>query len=296
MATAVGTAFLEFREHIRTLEVPAATVERRRELVRASLSKRVALTAPGLFLAGSQPRGTEVAPGAAIDLFATLDYGRHRPLYQPDRPDLVLDFVADALAEYLPEGDVSRRADGQAVHICFDDVDFDLTPAFPKHGGAYMIPNAEVGHWTAVDTRRYEAIMTRANAHLAGMLKPVVRMLKIWNRGHGELFKGYHLEVMALNALHTYYPDCNYAGAIRQAFSLLAFVMQYPTRDPVGVGEAVDAYLDVRARRRQAMALCENAYQQAREAEAAGRRTLGQGHAIGLWRDLFGTEFPAYTG
>jgi hypothetical protein len=296
MATAVGSAFLEFRDQIRTLDVSQATVERRQSLVRTSLSKRVALTAPGLFLAGSMPRGTEVAPGAAIDLFATLDFGRHRSLYQPDRPQLILDFVAAALDDYLPEGEVSRRADGQAIRIRFEDVDFDLTPAFPKHGGAYMIPNAEVGHWTAVDTSRYEIIMARANAHLAGMLKPVVRMLKIWNRSHGNLFKGYHLEVMTLNALHTYYPDCNYASALRQVFSLLAFVMQYPTRDPVGVGEAVDVYLDVRARRQEAIALCQAAYRQACEADEAGHRPLGQRHAFGVWRDMFGTEFPAYTG
>jgi hypothetical protein len=296
MATAVGTAFLEFRDSIRTLTIPPEVVARRQEAVRLSLGKRVALTSPGLFTAGSHPRGTEIAPGATIDLFATLDFGRHRPLYQPDRPELVLDFVCNALHEYLDEARVFRRADGQAVSIRFDDIDFDLTPAFPKHGGAYMIPNAEVGHWTAVDPRRYEAIMVRANAHLAGMLKPIVRMLKTWNRHHGQLFKGYHLEVMALNALHTYYPDCNYASAVRQVFSLLAFVMQYPTRDPVGVGEAVDSYLDVRARRREAMALCEAAYDQAREAEQAGHRPLGQPHAFGLWRELFGADFPAYTG
>jgi hypothetical protein len=296
MATAVGTAFLEFRDQIRTLTVPPETVARRQELLHAVLRKRVALTAPGLFLAGSQPRGTEVAPGAAIDLFATLDFGRHRALYQPDRPELVLDFVCGALAEYLDEARVFRRPDGQAVSIRFDDVDFDLTPAFPKHGGAYMIPNAEVGHWTAVDPRRYEAIMVRANAHLAGMLKPVVRMLKTWNRHHGGLFKGFHLEVMVLNALHTYYPDCNYAGAVRQVFSLLAFVMQYPTRDPVGVGEAVDTYLDVRASRQRAVALSQEAFEKAREAEEAGHRLLGQRHAFGLWRELFGADFPAYTG
>lgn len=296
MVRAVGTAFLEFRDRIRTLETPPATVERRRELVRASLSKRVALTAPGLLLVGSQPRGTEIAPGAAIDLLATLDFGRHRPLYQPDRPELVLDYVCGVLTEYLPEGTAARRADGQAVSIRFDDLDIDLIPAFPKHGGAFMIPNAEVGHWAAIDPRRYDLIMTRANAHLAGMLKPVVRMLKIWNRHHGQLFKGFHLEVLALNALHTYYPDCNYASAVRQVFSLLAFVMQYPTRDPVGVGEAVDIYLDVRSRRRAAIVLCEAAFEQAREAEQAGRRALGQRQAFGLWQELFGAEFPAYQG
>jgi hypothetical protein len=256
----------------------------------------VALTAPGLFLAGSEPRGTEVAPGATIDLFATLDFGRHRTLYQPDRPELVLDYVCGALAEYLAEARVSRRADGQAVSIAFDEVAFDLTPAFPKHGGAYLIPNAEVGQWTAVDPRRYELIMVRANAHLGGMLKPVVRMLKTWNRAHGGLFKGFHLEVMALHALHTDYPDCNYASAMRQVFSLLAFVMEYPTRDPAGVGEPVDTYLDVRASRPRAMALSQDAYQQAREAEEAGHSFIRQRHAFGLWQELFGADFPAYTG
>jgi hypothetical protein len=258
------------------------------------LAKHVALTLPGLFLAGSQPRGTEVAPDTAIDLFATLDFGRHRALYKPDQPELVLNFVYKALDAYLEAAQVSLRPDGQAVSIHFDEVDFDLTPAFPKHGGAYMIPNAEVGYWTAVDTRRYEQIMVRANAHLAGMIKPVVRMLKIWNRAHGNIFKGFHLEVLVLNALHTYYPDCNYASAVRQVFSLLAFVMQYPTRDPAGVGEAVDTYLDVRANRQQAVALSKEAYRLALEAEQSTRRLVGQQRAISLWGELFGAYYPAY--
>lgn len=294
MATAVGSAFLEFRERIPTLEVPSATVAERQEMVRACLAKHVALTMPGLFLTGSQPRGTEIAPGSAIDLFATLDFGRHRALFKPDQPELVLNLVFTALDAYLNEARVSLRPDGQAVSIRFDEVDFDLTPAFPKHGGAYMIPNAEVGHWTAVDTRRYEMIMVRANAHLAGMVKPVVRMLKIWNRVHGNIFKGFHLEVLVLNALHTYYPDCNYASAVRQVFSLLAFIMQYPTRDPAGVGEAVDTYLDVRARRQDAVALSKEAYRLAQEAEQAARRILGQQQAINLWGELFGEHYPAY--
>lgn len=294
MATAVGTAFLEFRDRIPILHLDPAVVARRQEQVQASLGKRVALTQPGLFRAGSQPRGTGVAPGAAVDLFATLDYGRHRALYQPDRPDLVLEFVRDALVDYLEEARVGLRPDGQAVAISFEDVAFDLIPAFPKLGGAYMIPDAEVGRWTASDTRRYEAIMTRANAHLAGMLKPTVRMLKIWNRGHGCLFKGFHLEVMALNALHTFYPDCNYAAAMRQVFSLLAFVMQYPTRDPAGVGEPIDGYLDVRGRRAEAVALCAQSQSLAREAEGAARWRLSQRQAITLWHELFGDYFPAY--
>lgn len=263
-------------------------------MVRRSLNKRVALTAPGLFLAGSQPRGTEVGPSTAIDLFATLDFGRHRNLYRPDQPSLMLDYVHEALAEHLPEGDVSVRADGQAVTIRFAELSFDLTPAFPKHGGAYMIPCGEVGHWMAVDPRRYEAIVVRANAHLAGMFKPIVRMLKMWNHLNGGIFKGFHLEVMALNALHTYYPDCNYASAVRQVFSLLAFVMEYPTRDPAGVGDAVDAYLDVRDRRQEAVKLSHQAYEQAREAEAAAHFILGQRRAITLWRELFGERYPAY--
>lgn len=294
MTTAVGTAFLEFRDHIQTLDVAETTINHRQAMVRAALNKRVALTAPGLFLTGSQPRATEVAPGATIDLFATLDYGRHRQIYRPDQPQLVLDLVQGTLVEYLEEATVKPRADGQAISVHFDDVDFDLTPAFPKHGGAYLIPNGEIGNWTAVDTRRYEAIMIRANAHLAGMLKPIVRMLKTWNRRNGSLFKGFHLEVLALNALHTYYPDCNYASAVRQVFSLLAFVMQYPTRDPAGVGEAIDTYLDVREAREQAVTLCERAYSTAREAAQASHDYFGQRHAMGLWRELFGEQYPEY--
>jgi hypothetical protein len=213
---------------------------------------------------------------------------------KPDQPELVLNFVYRALDAYLEAARVNLRPDGQAVSIHFDEVDFDLTPAFPKHGGAYMIPNAEVGYWTAVDTRRYEQIMVRANAHLAGMVKPVVRMLKIWNRAHGNIFKGFHLEVLVLNALHTYYPDCNYASAVRQVFSLLAFVMQYPTRDPAGVGEAVDTYLDVRARRQQAVDLSKDAYRLAQEAEKSARWAVGQQQAIRLWGELFGAYYPAY--
>jgi hypothetical protein len=294
MATAVGTAFLEFRQRIPTLRIDHATIEQRQALLRACLNKHIALTAPGLFLAGSQPRGTEIAPGATVDLFATLDFGRHRTLYKPDDPAIVLRFVCGALSEHLEDACVGLRPDGQAVSVAFDDITFDIIPAFPKLGGAYMIPNAEVGEWTASDTRRYEAIMTRANAHLAGMLKPAVRMLKVWNRQHDHVFKGYHLEVLALNALHTFYPDCNYAAAMRQAFSLLAFVMQYPTRDPVGVGEPVDSYLDVRARRQEAVRLADDAYRLAREAEMAARRDSGQSYAIYLWRELFGDCFPAY--
>lgn len=294
MATAVGTAFLEFRERIRTLELPVEVVSQHQEMVRACLRKHVALTPPGLFVAGSLPRGTEIMPGATIDLFATLDFGRHRALYQPDQPRLILEHVCRTLTEHLPDGRISVRPDGQAVRVVFPEVTFDLVPAFPKFGGAYVIPNAEVGHWTAVDTRRYEIIMARANAHLGGMLKPIVRMLKIWNNREGQIFKGFHLEVMALNALHTYYPDCNYASAMRQVFALLSFVMQYPTRDPAGVGEAVDTYLDVRERRRDAVSLASRAYRMAAEADSLSHADASQRQALALWRDLFGEEFPAY--
>src|SRR3712207_7577020 len=66
MATAVGTAFLEFRDRIPTLEVDRATVARRQEQIYACLRKHVALTQPGLLPVGSYLRGTDVAPGATV--------------------------------------------------------------------------------------------------------------------------------------------------------------------------------------------------------------------------------------
>ena len=59
----------------------------------------------------------------------------------------------------------------------------------------YALPDGQ-GGWLTTDPDQHETYMAERNATLSYQLKPLVRMLKRWNRVHSERLESFHLEVM----------------------------------------------------------------------------------------------------
>jgi hypothetical protein len=93
----------------------------------------------------------------------------------------LLDYVKRVLRKtYTKTPDISRN--GQAVTICFNDFVVDVIPGFERLGGGYLIPNAIKYNWISTDPKQHIKIMSDRNEYHHRKLKPLIKMIKCWNR------------------------------------------------------------------------------------------------------------------
>lgn len=150
------------------------------------------------FLTGSYRRNTMVAPlsSADIDIFVVLDPSYYEQFGQAS----LLDKVKRVLQETYPKTPKISR-NGQAVTISFTDFQVDVVPGFFRRGGGYLTPDSILKRWIATDPKKHVEIWDQANRNHSYNLRPLIKMIKCWNRENGKLFRSFHLEVLVLTVL-----------------------------------------------------------------------------------------------
>src|SRR5262249_53597736 len=73
---------------------------------------------------------------------------------------------------------------------------FDLIPAWLRNPDGYWIPDTDSNLWIPANPEWHAQLMTDANAGLQQRLKPVIKMIKHWNRNNYDLLRSFHIELI----------------------------------------------------------------------------------------------------
>lgn len=255
--------------------------------VREAVARR--LTVLDSFLTGSYKRHTMIGPlkEADVDVFVVLDAS----YLAADGQASVLDQVRAALLETYPSTPKISR-NGQAVTITFTDFKVDVVPGFNRRGGGYLIPDSIGKRWISTNPKVHESFITNANSSHNGDLVPPIKMIKAWNRGIGDAFKSFYLELLVEKALRGVTISNDWSGC-RFIFDKGREIIKFKIVDPAGLdGDQVNPLLGA-TRVDDAVARFETAYKRSALAIDYGGKGKVEA-AVGEWRKVFGDYFPAY--
>ncbi|MBU8763730.1 hypothetical protein KM868_09510 [Micrococcus luteus] len=286
MATTIKQSFNEFKSNLEITGLQGGTVSTRQKNVRDILDK--GLTIHESFLTGSYSRDTMIAPlkEADVDIFVVL----HSSYYKEDGQASLLDKVKDVLRKEYKTPDISRN--GQAVTIWFSDFMVDVVPCFNRQGGGYLIPNTITKTWVSTDPKEHVTKFSTANKNHNSTLKPIIKMLKCWNKNISFAFSNFHIEVLAYHIFNNVRID-DYSSGVRFFFDKARQEVTKKNPDPAGYSADVGAYLNTQDKIEKAVSNITTAYNRAIKAEAFAREG-NIGDAVNEWRKIFGSRFPAY--
>lgn len=293
MAPTVPKAFAEFEARIRPTETQKATITARRATTAKYLSDSFGqgsdLELLSTRIIGSAGRETIIRPVDDIDLLAVFAPSACERYRNDSRGFLYR--VRDALNKYNVQVVGAR---GQAVRLFYKDPPHvDIVPAVQQRSGGYLIPSGNKDawwgyyKWLCTDPDHHATWMSDQNKKLDYHLKPLVRMLKRWNREHGTHLRSFHLEVMAAETFGELGGNRRTAG--QKFFEWGA--RNISVKDPAGHSGDLSSCMTSHARRelRSLMASSSNRAAKAIAAEEAGDTA----EAIRLWRIIYGPEFPS---
>ncbi|MBL9165624.1 MAG: hypothetical protein JNL18_23070 [Planctomycetaceae bacterium] len=285
MPTTIAQGFEKLKENLQITSLQGTTVSTRQSNVRAAVKKE--LTTLDDFLTGSYKRDTLVAPlsQADIDIFVVL----HSQYFEQNGQAALLDKVRGVIARTYPDTKISRA--GQAVTIKFSDFYVDVVPGFSRKGGGYLIPDVPGKRWIGTDPKKHVELWTRRNSDKGGKFVPLIKMLKGWNKKHGELLRSFHLECIAYDVMGPYTVD--YPTSVRYVLDQARNRVQNGVSDPAGYGGNVGNYLDTQVKKDALITKLKAAYDKAIEAENLAKESKISA-AYDKWRVVFGDYFPAY--
>jgi hypothetical protein len=237
---------------------------------------------------GSLSQGTALKGYADLDMMVVLHWTKH---IKGNSPQTVLQNVRDSLGEYI----TNVRKNGQAVTLHYKtwpDVDIVPVSRSINNDGTtnhYSVPDANTGDWLPSRPRKHSNQLDAKSAECGETLKPLIRMIKEWNRLHSALMASFHLEVLALKIFSGQLGD--YPWSVFTFFRDAAELAKLPLFYELG---NVDEYLDDKSRKEVVKRL-ETARDLARDGWYLTYDGRGlHEEAIGKWIQLFGNRFPAY--
>ena len=140
------------------------------------------------FSFGSAKRGTvlpqHLSESMDIDVFVVFKDDGRVPLTYLQR---LLQFSK----QWYPRSRVRQAS--PAVVIELAHVQFELVPAVTAFWNPYKIPCLD-GSWQGADPERLAHKVVEANIASQGLLKPAIRLAKLWNSHNGLVFDSYALE------------------------------------------------------------------------------------------------------
>ena len=191
-------------------------------------------------LPGAFSRHTAIQPleDNEIDLFVQLN----PELGQRNTPGGLLGKLEDLLVEHYPEAALS--VDQQAVLVKFPEVSFRVVPCFYQEKKACVIADGKNNKWRKTDPSIFYYELDDANNRHKGLLLPVIRIIKHWNRRNGNWFNDYYLELMVKHALDGVKFD-SYVQAIKYVFKKAIRLVVFTIDDPSNFGKQMEGLKDV---------------------------------------------------
>jgi hypothetical protein len=132
------------------------------------------------YLSGSYARGTAIYPLDDVDIVFEFDPKAYASLFRPD-VDQVLQSFARAIRHRYKESRVEVQ--NRSVGLKLYHLDIDVVPAIATlEAGYVLVPDRRDGTWIRSAPKLHTAWGRELNKRTNGQFKPLVKLLKIWNR------------------------------------------------------------------------------------------------------------------
>lgn len=284
----VDDAFINLKHALEITATESKLASRRQIEIRESIGDKIDLRTH--FLTGAYVRDTKTKPLQDVDIFCVIRAdGRDAKLCSAE-PSTVLDRFRKVLSEGFGSDAVSVDDRCCIVSFGVEDVQsFDVVPAADRDRGGFVIPDKRLGRWIATDPKVHEDMGIEKNAKTDGSWKPLVKMIKGWNRlAGGPIKPSFLLEVMALQLVDP--PSSSYQDEVKLFFANAADCIGDPWPDPAGLGPDVNSTMSASQKDAAKQAL-EQALAVAEQAIALEDRG-DERAAVEEWRKLFGSRMP----
>lgn len=150
------------------------------------------------FTGGSIPKYTALKDYADLDLFIVLE-----SVHSINRtPADLLQNMRDCLGGY--RAGISKK-NGQAVTVYFDTwPQVDVVPVLPTElfgSTSYLIPDMNRQNWITSNPKEHATDIANKTSLYGSEFRKIIKMVKWWNKKHGDYLQSYHIEVLALQSL-----------------------------------------------------------------------------------------------
>lgn len=160
------------------------------------------------YLSGSYSRDTALRPIDDVDIVFIVEpshWSQWPSLWRPE-PYEVLDSFARAIRHRYTLSSVYGQR--RSVNLRLSDLDIDVVPALSanEHSSAIYVPDRQARTWILSNPKEHARQATQVNRSRDGQLKPLVKLLKLWNRQLPSTaqVKSFLLETMALRIFRRY--------------------------------------------------------------------------------------------
>ncbi len=332
MARTVRAAFEEFRRKVVDLDADEVQMARSSRDFLLNQIFRLPdkdpdfpwLTDPRVFF-GSFARRTKIQPLDDIDILVVMhggggyerSYPQDQYRFKVDPGEMkspvryltddegfinstkVLLKFRDALSSlrYYEKAEIHKRGEAVTLKLRSYPWNFDIVPAFGVTDGFnpliyFLIPDGK-GHWKRTDPRRDDERVKRINQKHNGIVLPVIRLVKYWNRkSKVPTMMSYWFETIALSIFENIDPVQTLQIGVYSFFEYAAASVLEPCPDPKNLGPNLDENVDNETRRKisDELSKCAEIAFSALIYEKIDNHRL----AISEWRKIFGSEFPTY--
>lgn len=140
------------------------------------------------FQFGSSTRGT-ILP-RSMDAHSDIDY---MVVFEKGgyNPQTYLDRLKRFAEKYYSSS--SLKQSSPTIVLELNHIKFDLAPALHLGGGLYNIPKSPTD-WQSTNPNDFNSTLEAANKRYSYLVKPAVRLTKIWNASSGYVYDSYLLE------------------------------------------------------------------------------------------------------
>jgi len=193
----VTEAFDTFKSELELPDSKQVQASKAQQDIRARLANH--LYVADSLLTGSYPRYTKIYPLDDIDILLIRNTGRVGLSNDGGgpSPNQALDDVAEAIRKAYPlTATIKKQSRSINAQIKGLDFGFDIIPAWLRNPNGYWIPDTDSNLWIPTNPEWHAQFMTEANAKLQQRLKPIIKMVKHWNRNNYELLRSFHIELI----------------------------------------------------------------------------------------------------
>lgn len=284
MPYTVAVSFDRFYENINLAGDHREKANTRRDDIVATLSKSFDIL--DAFSTGSIPKYTALKQHADLDVMVVLHYGKH---IKGKTPTQVLQSIRDALAEWR----TGVRRNGQAVTLHYQtwpNVDVVPVSKTTNQDGEvlhYNVPNSNTNSWIESRPKSFSSAIEAKSAECGSNFRRIIKMIKHWNRFHGDFLSSYHIEVLAVKVFSGYLGDTPWY--IFQFFVEALKLLRGPLWYDTGFADDYLSWAD----RQEVLKRFDKAVERSRIAwyKTCGSNDDDKG-AIELWQQIFGNDFP----
>ncbi|WP_307745398.1 nucleotidyltransferase [uncultured Pantoea sp.] len=199
------------------------------------------------------------------------------------------------VAQY-EQADIKRNHEAATLKLKSYEWNFDIVPCFITREDSlgnnfYLIPDGN-GHWKKTDPRIDKKRTSDINVRLDGNVLNVIRAVKYWQRrATMPTMSSYLLETILLNYFSTRTSCSSYVDLeLENIFNHLVSIVYCSVNDTKGFIDDLNDLTQDEREKISARALIDRD----RVSKACQLETEDPAAAIKIWRDIFGSAFPAY--